>query len=92
VVHRRQKYSDSTSKETNQVSQAQTLMSYVEAGGQPPDSLLASRTSFTLAVWAQMTRSAKLVRDARRNCQSGSDRLENQSTDPAAAGRYGSCL
>jgi hypothetical protein len=30
---------------------------------------------------------AKLVRDARRYCQSGSDRLEKQPTDPAAAGR-----
>jgi site-specific recombinase XerD len=29
---------------------------------------------------------------ARRYCQSGSDRLENQPTDPAAAGRYASYL
>jgi hypothetical protein len=28
------------------VSQAQTLTPYVDAGGRPPDSLLASRTSF----------------------------------------------
>ena len=31
-------------------------------------------------------------RYARRNRQSGSDRLENQPTDPAAAGRYASYL
>jgi hypothetical protein len=31
-------------------------------------------------------------RYARRNCQSGSDRLENQPTDPAAAGRDASYL
>jgi len=30
----------------------------------------------------QSSRRAKLVRDARRYCQSGSDRLENQPTDP----------
>jgi len=44
--------------------------------------------------WTQIGRSAKLVRDARRNRQSGSDRLENQNqpTDPAAAGRYASYL
>jgi len=42
--------------------------------------------------WMEIGRSAKLVRDARRNRQSGSDRLENQPTDPAAAGRYASYL
>ena len=37
--------------------------------------------------WTQIGRSAKLVRDARRHCQSGSDRLEKRPTDPATAGR-----
>ena len=39
--------------------------------------------------WTQIGRSAKLVRDARRNRQSGSDRLENQPTDRR---RYASYL
>jgi hypothetical protein len=35
---------------------------------------------------------SKLVRDAHRYRQSGSDRLENQPTDPAAAGPYAAYL
>jgi hypothetical protein len=46
-----------------------------------PDSLLTSRTSFALAASMQISRIAKLVRDARRS------RLEKQPTDPASAGR-----
>jgi hypothetical protein len=53
----------------------------------PPDSLLTSRTSFALAARTWMSGSAKPVRDARRSRQSGSDRLEKQPTDPAAAGQ-----
>jgi hypothetical protein len=52
----------------------------------PPDSLLTSRTSFALAAQTRISGSAKPVRDARCR-QSGSDRLEKQPTDPAAAGQ-----
>ena len=57
----------------------------------PRDSLLTSRTSFALTAGTPSSRLAKLVRDARRYCQSGSDRLVKQPTDPATAGRK-ACL
>jgi hypothetical protein len=48
--------------------------------------------SFALAARMQNSRRTKLVRDARRDLQSGSDRLEDQPTDPAADGWYASYL
>jgi len=41
----------------------------------------ASRTIFALGGEAQISRTAKMVRDARRYRQSGSDRLEKRPTD-----------
>jgi len=53
----------------------------------PRCSLLTSRTIFALPPISVSPASAKMVRDARRCRQSGSDRLEKQPTDPAAAGQ-----
>jgi hypothetical protein len=53
----------------------------------PPDWFLTSRTSFALAARMWKSGSAKPMRDARRSRPSGSDRLERQLTDPAAAGQ-----
>ena len=56
--------------------------------GRSPDSLVTSRTSFALRVRMQNSRRAKLVRDARRYRQPGSDRLEQQPTGSAAADSF----
>jgi hypothetical protein len=47
----------------------------------PRCSLLTSRTICALGREAQISRTAKMVRDARRYRQSGSDRFEKQPTD-----------
>jgi hypothetical protein len=54
----------------------------------PRCSLLTSRTIFALGGEAQISRTAKMVRDARRYRQSGSDRLEKQPTDLRRKTRY----